>query len=188
LAASPTADDSTIAVQFGVPPLRPESAHLNRAPGILPDHISISEHRRPDHRALTPADIAVGCDGHRMYLAAPNLGERLDVVGFTAVNLHLHTPPLARLLLEISRAQNTVVTQFDRGTAGAMPFLPSLRYGNVIVSAARWRLAASDLSPADSSGTAFAEAFHQRRRDLRLPEHVRLRDGDRRLALDLALR
>lgn len=187
LAALPTADDSTIAVQLSVPPLQPESAHVNRAPGILPVHVSVREHRRSGDPALTSADIAVGCDGHRMYLAAPNLGKRLDVVGFTALNLRLHTPPLARLLLEISRAQNTVVTQFDWGAASAMPFLPRLRYGNVIVSAARWRLAASDLPPADSSGTAFDEALHQRRRKMRLPEHVRLRDGDRHLALDLAL-
>lgn len=185
LATLPTADDGTIAVQLSVPPLRPETTHVNRAPGILPVRVSIGEHRRFGDSALTLADIALGCDGSRMYLAAPRLGKRLDVVGFTALNLHLHTPPLARLLLEISRAQNTVVTQFDWGAANTMPFLPRLRRGSVVLSAARWRLAASDLPPADTRETAWDEALRHRRQELRMPGRVRLREGDRHLALDL---
>jgi thiopeptide-type bacteriocin biosynthesis protein len=187
LAALPTPDDGTIAVQLSVPPLRTETAHVNRAPGILPLQVSIGEYRQRGDSALTLADIAIGCDGQRMYLAAPRLGKRLDVVGFTALNLHVHTPPLARLLLEISRAQNTVVTQLDWGAATTMPFLPRLRRGNLVLSAARWRLGARDLPPSDSCSTAWDEALEHRREELRVPARVRLREGDRHLALDLDL-
>ncbi|SHL18484.1 lantibiotic dehydratase [Actinacidiphila paucisporea] len=188
LATLPTADDGSIAVQLSVPPLRPETAHVNRAPGILPLQVSIGEHRRRGDPVLTLADIAVGCDGRRMYLAAPRLGKRLDIVGFTALNLHLHTPPLARLLLEISRAQNTVVTQLDWGAACTdMPFLPRLRRGNVVLSAARWQLAASDLPPVGSCPTTWDEALLHLCQELRVPGRVRLREGDKHLPLDLDL-
>ena len=48
-----------------------------------------------------------------------------------ALNLTQHTPPLARFLTELSRAQSAQVTAFDWGAADAMPFLPRLRYGRV---------------------------------------------------------
>ncbi|CAO0832430.1 Lantibiotic dehydratase OS=Streptomyces microflavus OX=1919 GN=Smic_64470 PE=4 SV=1 [Streptomyces microflavus] len=85
----------------------------------------------------------MGRDGRRMYLAAPERGHRVEAVGMNALNLHTHTPPLARFLTELSRAQCAQVTAFDWGVAAAMPFLPRLRYGDrTALTPARWRLEA----------------------------------------------
>ncbi|MFI6287405.1 lantibiotic dehydratase [Streptomyces sp. NPDC051018] len=181
LADLPTADSDTVPAQLSFPPLLPESAHVTRAPQVLPTVISLQEHHAPDTDVLTPDDLAVACDGRRMYLAAPGRGHRVEAVGMNALNLHTHTPPLARFLTELSRAQCAQVTAFDWGAATAMPFLPRLRYGRTVLAPARWRLDASELL----SGTEWDAALANWRVRRRLPRRVYLVEGDRRLFLDL---
>src|SRR5262249_5666019 len=104
LANLPAADDATGTAQLSFPPLDPAPAHVTRVPQVLPDVISLAEHRQLSGRTLTAADLAVGCDGRRMYLAVPGLGQRIEAVTPHALNLVTHPPPLARLISELSRA------------------------------------------------------------------------------------
>lgn len=185
LADLPAADSNTVPAQLSFPPLLPESTHITRAPQVLLTVISLQEHRAPQDAVLTPEDLAVGCDGRRMYLAAPERGHRVEAVGVHALNLLTHTPPLVRFLTELSRAQCAQVTVFDWGAASAMPFLPRLRYGRTVLAPARWRLEASELPgrarPRDEWDAALAD-WQARRR---LPRRVHLVEDDRRLFLDL---
>jgi thiopeptide-type bacteriocin biosynthesis protein len=185
IADLPAADSNTVPAQLSFPPLLSESAHVTRSPQVLPTVISLQEHRAPQDTALTPEDLAVGCDGRRMYLAVPERGHRVEAVGMHALNLHTHTPPLVRFLTELSRAQCARVTVFDWGAAAAMPFLPRLRYGRTVLAPARWRLEASEL-PGHAHPRAEWDAalsdWHARRR---LPRRVYLVEDDRRLFLDL---
>lgn len=141
----PAADANTVPVQLSFPPLLPESAHVTRTPQVLPTLLSVEEHRATADHVLTPEDLAVACDGRRMYLAAPARGHRVEPVGMHALNLQDHTPPLVRFLTELSRAQCAQVTVFDWGAAAAMPYLPRLRYRRAVLAPARWRLVAADL-------------------------------------------
>ncbi|MFF0445800.1 lantibiotic dehydratase [Streptomyces sp. NPDC004609] len=177
----PTADSDTVPAQLSFPPLLPESAHVTRTPQILPTVISLQEHRAPDPGVLTLDDLAVACDGRRMYLAAPERGHRVEAVGMNALNLRTHTPPLARFLTELSRAQCAQVTVFDWGAAAAMPFLPRLRYGRTVLAPARWRLESSELA----SGAEWDAALADWRVRRRLPRQVYLVEGDQYLFLDL---
>ncbi|MEV1035894.1 lantibiotic dehydratase [Streptomyces sp. NPDC050204] len=185
LADQPTADEGTVAAQLSFPALLPDTAHVTRTPRVLPLVISLQEHRAPDASVLSPADLAVACDGRRMYLAAPGRGLRVEAVGMHALNLAEHTPPLARLITEVSRAQNAQVTRFDWGAAAAMPFLPRLRYGRIVLVAARWRLEAGDLPNRHRPGADWDAALSGWRERQRLPQHVLLVQDDRRLPLDL---
>ncbi|MFF5879989.1 lantibiotic dehydratase [Streptomyces californicus] len=181
----PTADEGTVAAQLSFPALLPDTAHVTRTPRVLPLVISLQEHRAPDATVLSPTDLAVACDGRRMYLAAPDRGLRVEAVGMHALNLAEHTPPLARLITEVSRAQNAQVTRFDWGAAAAMPFLPRLRYGRIVLVAARWRLEAGDLPDRHRTGADWGAALSGWRERRRLPQHVHLVQDDRRLPLDL---
>ncbi|MEU6406315.1 lantibiotic dehydratase [Streptomyces sp. NPDC046985] len=185
LADLPAADSDTVSAQLSFPPLLPESAHVTRAPQIAPTVISLQEHRAPKDTVLTPEDLAVGCDGRRMYLAAPQRGHRVEAVGMNALNLHTHTPPLARFLTELSRAQCAQVTVFDWGVAAAMPFLPRLRYGRTVLAPARWRLEASELPGRACPRDEWDNAFVEWRARRRLPRRALLVEDDRRLFLDL---
>ncbi|MFB6724812.1 lantibiotic dehydratase [Kribbella sp. NPDC056345] len=185
LADLPGADDNTVAAQLSFPPLLADTAHVARAPQMLPLVISLEEHRGADDQTLTIDDLAVGCDGRRMYLAAPRRGHRVEAIGMHALNLNTHTPPLARFLTELSRAQCTAVTTFDWGAAAAMPFLPRVRYGRTVLSPARWRLEPTELPGRSKSWIEWDCALSQWQARRRLPQHVYLTEGDRLLALDL---
>ncbi len=129
-------DPDTVCAQVSFPPLDPATAHVARAVRTLPALISLAEHRdtTADSGVLTPLDLAVGCDSHRLYLAAPSLGERLEAWGMHALNLRTHTPPLARFVTELSRALCAQVTAFDWGAAARLPFLPRLRSGRTVLA------------------------------------------------------
>ena len=185
LRALPGGDSNTVAAQLSFPPLLPGTAHVTRAPRTLPTVISLAEHRTVGERVLTPEDLAVGCDGRRMYLAAPALGQRLEAAGTHALNLVAHTPPLARFLTELSRAHYAQVMTFHWGAAERLPFLPRLRYGRTILSPARWRLEAAELPGRAKPWTTWDDALISWRIRRRLPRFVYLSEGDRRLPLDL---
>ncbi|WP_329140692.1 lantibiotic dehydratase [Streptomyces sp. NBC_01476] len=185
LAALPTADAGTIVAQLSFPPLHPASAHVTRAPQVLPTVISVQEHRATSGDVLDPADLAVACDGRRMYLAAPSCGQRIEAVGMHALNLKEHTPPLVRFLTELSRAQCAQVALFDWGAANAMPFLPRLRYGRTVLAPARWRLEAAELPGRDRPQSLWNTALEDWRTRRRMPHRVHLAEGDQRLLLDL---
>ncbi|MFF5265288.1 lantibiotic dehydratase [Actinomadura viridis] len=186
LADLPAADAGTTVAQLSFPPLRPADTDLARTGQVLPTLISLAEHRAPGGRVLTAADLAIGCDGHRLYLAAPDLGTRIESVALHALNLRVHTPPLARLLIELGRAQATQVTPFDWGPAAArLPFRPRLRSGRVILAPAQWRLTAAELPARTAPWERWELEFSRWRHRRHLPRRVLLAEGDRRLPLNL---
>lgn len=182
----PAADAGTITAQLSFPPLHRASAHVTRTPQVLSTVVSIGEHHAKYGDVLTPADLAVACDGRRMYLALPARGQRIEVVGMNALNLREHTPPLARFLIELSRAQCAQVTMFDWGAANAMPYLPRLRYGRTVLAPARWRLDAAELPGRDQQPGEWNIALARWGSSRRMPQRVLLAEGDQRLFLDLA--
>ncbi|MFE2726337.1 lantibiotic dehydratase [Kitasatospora sp. NPDC059327] len=153
LTCLPTLDERAVTAQLSFPPLDGASGHVARSVATGQLTISLGEHRPAADGVLCPGDLAVGCDGRRMYLVAPTLGVRIEAAATHALNLRTHTPPLARFITELPRAQGAQVTRFSWGGLGHLPFLPRLRHGRVIVSAASWRLAAAEL-PARSAGSA----------------------------------
>ncbi|MGC4878551.1 lantibiotic dehydratase family protein [Micromonospora sp. DT43] len=187
LAALPASDRATKPAQVSFPPLDPEAVHVTRASQVLPTVISLAEHRWPSRSVLTIDDLAVGCDGRRMYLAVPDRGHRIEAVGMHALNLRTHTPPLARFLIELGRAHCAQVTAFNWGAAARakLPFLPRVRYGRAILAPATWRLGAAELPDRHQPWYAWDDTFDEWRARRRLPRLVHLIEADRRLPLDL---
>ncbi|WP_307847157.1 lantibiotic dehydratase [Micromonospora sp. D93] len=187
LADLPASDRATKPTQVSFPPLDPATAHVARAVRVLPTVISLAEHRWPSRSVLTIDDLAVGCDGRRMYLAVPDSGHRIEAVGMHALNLRTHTPPLARFLIDLGRAQCAQVTAFNWGAAARakLPFLPRVRYGRAILAPATWRLEAAELPDRHQPWYAWDDAFDEWRARRRLPRLVHLVEADRRLPLDL---
>ena len=187
LADLPASDRATKPAQVSFPPLDPATAHVARAVQVLPTVISLAEHRWPSRSVLTIDDLAVGCDGRRMYLAVPDRSHRIEAVGMPALNLRTHTPPLARFLIELGRAQCAQVTAFDWGAAARakLPFLPRVRYGRAILAPATWRLEAAELPDRHQPWYAWDDAFDEWRARRRMPCLVHLVEADRRLPLDL---
>ncbi len=100
---------------------------LTRAPRVLPRVVSVGEFRHPEQGVLFPSDLVVGIRDGRPYLAEAATGTHLELLAPTALNFlwNNYTPPMARFLVEISRAATPQVTWFDWGAAWTMPFTPA---------------------------------------------------------------
>ncbi len=186
LTSLPCGDHDSVPVQLSFPPLDPGTAHVTRAPQVLPAVVSIAEYRPDPGAVLTAADLAVGCDGRRMFLAVPRLGQRIEAAGMHALNLLRHTPPLARLMTELCRAQYAQVTAFSWGAAASLPFLPRLRLGRIIVSPAQWRLPVALLPRHDTPQRDWDQQLRVLLDTRRIPDQVYLAGSGTRLPLDLA--
>jgi lantibiotic biosynthesis protein len=99
-----------------------------------------------------------------------------------------HLPPLARFLLEASYDGEPFPNPFQWGKAGALPFLPRLTLGKIIVSLAQWTLSQDLLGDAelDAEGIGWFRALQRWREQWRVPRYVSyVTEGEDRLLLDL---
>jgi thiopeptide-type bacteriocin biosynthesis protein len=182
----PTSGPRALPAQLSVPPLNPAAAHVTRVPPLLPSLISLGEHTSRGSCEIRLEDLAVGCDSERLYLASVSQGRLVEPVMLNALDLRAHTPPLARFLAEISRAQAAVVTGFDWGAASRLPFLPRVRYRRTVLATARWQLDPASLPGRHAPWPAWDQAISAWRASRRVPRVVCLAEGDRRLRLDLS--
>jgi thiopeptide-type bacteriocin biosynthesis protein len=140
----------------------------------------------PDDRVVRPDELAVGVRGGRLRLWWVPRGTEVVVTSGHMLNPQ-GAPDLCRFLQEVGYDGVTTPTGFDWGLAEALPFLPRVRAGKLVLRAARWRqprgLALARLQPEDER--CFAAALPAWRRRWRVPRHVYLSAGDNRLLLDL---
>ncbi|MFV2178732.1 lantibiotic dehydratase [Actinomadura sp. LOL_016] len=187
-AGMPTSDPDALPVQLSFQPLNPKGANVNRVPELLPHVVSLGEHHAAHGTRIPVDDLAVGCDGERLYLTSISLGRRVEPMIPHALDLRAHTPPIARFLAEVGKAQAAVLTGFDWGAASCLPFLPRVRHGRTILAPARWLLDAADLPGEGAPWIQWLDAFAEWRAHRRLPETAFLAEGDRRLKLNFAER
>ncbi|MFF2546626.1 lantibiotic dehydratase [Kitasatospora sp. NPDC058063] len=186
LTGLPTMDEQAVTAQLSCPPLDAATGHVARSTATGQLVVSLAEHRPgTDDRVLRLEDLAVGCDGRRMYLAAPALGLRVEASATHALNLRVHTAPMARLITELSRAQSAQVTPFSWGALAALPFRPRLRHGRIVLSPATWRLSAAELPPPRAPWAQWDEALLALLERRRAPRWVLLAAAGQGLPLDL---
>ncbi|TYB40793.1 lantibiotic dehydratase [Actinomadura chibensis] len=182
----PVDETDALVAQFSFAPLTEVAANVSRVPELLPHVVGLGEHPPGNRPRIPVGDLAVGCEGDRLYLASMSLKRRVEPVVPHALDLSTHAPPVARFLAEIGNAQSAVLTGFDWGAANHLPFLPRLRYGRAVLTSARWVLDAADVPSRDASWSQWDDAFQKWRASRRLPNAVLLVRGDRRLRLDLS--
>ncbi|QKZ24948.1 lantibiotic dehydratase [Streptomyces chartreusis] len=182
----PSNTPGALPAQLSFGPLERGDADVTRVPGMLPTAISLGEHRSAEEHMLGLDDLAVGCDRHRLYLVSLSRGCVVEPHIVHALDLRTHTPPLGRFLAEISRAQCSVLTVFPWGAADSLPFLPRVRYGRTVLSAARWLLHSDDLPGPTAPWARWHTTVEQWQERRHVPQAVLLTEGDQRLPLDLS--
>ncbi|MEU5435983.1 lantibiotic dehydratase [Streptomyces sp. NPDC020719] len=129
--------------------------------------------------------IGVSATLDHLYAVHLPTGRRLLPHAHNAVVLHRQAPNAARFLLEVGRDAYRMCAPWDWGASVHAPFLPRVRYGNVVLSSAVWRLdelrESTSLGPAD--WRAAVDGWRQR---WRAPERIVLTKFDLRLPLDLS--
>ncbi|GIF69319.1 hypothetical protein Ais01nite_73540 [Asanoa ishikariensis] len=179
----PVAVEGAMPAQVSFPPHNLRSQNVLRARQVLPWLISLAECRPPAVGAIDLDDLGVAADRDRLVLVS--MSRRRVVEPTVAHAGAVHTMPMiARFLVELPRATDARLKPFDWGAASCLPFRPALRYGRVLLTAARWRIdpaALPDVSAAEAEWAAAWDALRQR---LDLPAWVQVGHGDQRLRLN----
>ncbi|WP_329280705.1 lantibiotic dehydratase [Streptomyces sp. NBC_01451] len=186
-AGLPGVPQDALIAQISTTPLYIRSANVAHTPQVAELVIPLGDYHGPDRDRLPVTDLAVTADTERLHLVSLSRRRPVHTMLLNAVDLTHHTHPLARFLVEAPVALAVPCTGFSWGAAvSSLPFLPALRYGRTVLSPARWTLGEDDLPGARTPWPQWDEALAEWRRDVLLPEHVYLGDGDRRMNLDLA--
>lgn len=183
-AGLPAVHDGAILAQISAPPLHAKTENVARAPRLAELVISLGEQHQAGADQIPLTDLAVTADARRLHLVSVSRRRPVHTLLPTAVDLAYHSQPLARFLLEAPVALAAPCAGFDWGAAHALPFLPAVRYGRVVLSPARWVLTAVDL-PDQADGVVWDDALAARRAQLAIPRWAYLGDGDQCLLLDL---
>lgn len=179
-AALPTLAAGAVRGQVSSPPLRLQTRNVGRAPAVVPHVLSVGEHN-PD-ATLDLEDLGVIADSQRLYLVSLSTGRVIEPSVMNAVELSSATHPLVRFVSELHRSHTAILTPFTWGAAARLPFLPEVRVGRTILSAACWRLSARDLSNEGRDWTSHFTAWRIR---YGVPRTVYVGSNDQRLRLDL---
>ncbi|WP_237725581.1 lantibiotic dehydratase [Streptomyces sp. W007] len=178
-AALPTLTEGAVRGQVSGPPLKVPINNVSRSPLVAPELLSIGEHN-PD-ATLGLDDLGVVADAARFYLVSLSTGQIIEPTVMNAVELSSSTHPLTRFVCELPRSHTAVLMPFFWGAASQLPFLPEVRVGRTVLSAALWRLRHRDFGDGDD----WNERFINWRCTYGLPRTVYLGASDQRLRLDL---
>lgn len=174
----PTATTGALRIQVSGPPANPAADTIARSPRVLPDQLTVGG---AGADALPLADIGVSADASGLYLLSVSRRRPVEPTAFTALELVRSAHPTMRFLCEIATAFCAPCAPFSWGdTTRGLPFLPRLRHGRIVLSPARWTLAADNLTT-----VGFRDELAEWRDRWAVPDTVALQEHDRRLQLDL---
>jgi lantibiotic biosynthesis protein len=139
----------------------------------------------PPERQIAASDLLIGARGGRFVLWSKSLDREVVPRVTTAHNLRALGVSLYRLVGAMQRERFAGNVSWIWGPLAELPFLPRVRFRDVIFSRARWRVAPEELEPLRRGSAeerlAAARALVGRRR---MPRFMLLVDGDNELAVD----
>ncbi len=178
-ASLPTLASEAVRGQVSGPPLKVPINNVSRAPHMTGELLSIGEHN--PKASLNLDDLGVVADTGHLYLVSLSTGRLVEPSVLNAVELSNSTHPLIRFVCEVHRSHTAVLLPFSWGAAARLPFLPEVRVGRTVLSAACWRLRARDLGTDDD----WKARLTNWRIQYGVPRTVYVGSSDQRLRLDL---
>ncbi|HVK25030.1 MAG TPA: lantibiotic dehydratase [Actinokineospora sp.] len=183
---APRDDGDLLAAQLTFRPLHGRMGNLLQVPSVCAHTLAIgtfAERDRDD--VLGVADIAVGVDGDRLFLAAPRLGREVLPVSPHRINLTYSSANVVRLIREITTAGHSAIEGWWWGKiAGRLPMQPRVRYGRTVLAPASWR-ASDAMRDRTLSWAEWNRGLDSWRARWRVPARVSAVDSDASLDLDL---
>ena len=145
----------------------------NPASWVIP--VGVPPPPEMNERVLLPKDLLVGVAEGRLCLL-DRQGRSVTPVA-THMLAHSRAPELARFLLDVPRDGRPVLTGFWWGQAAALPVLPRVQRGRIVLSPARWLC--------DCTHVQTEKDFDEWRARWHLPASCYISESDNRLLVDL---
>lgn len=175
------APDDVAVAELVYAPASARSYNVQIRPAIFDREIRVGIGAPAGGAEIALDDLWVGIDGDRFFLWSKSLQQRVEPLESHVFNTRNRTPNICRILSMVARDGRRTMRGLDWGSSWALPSLPRVRVGRLILSPRQWRLPAAELG---SDATAAQNALTRWRREWNLPRYVTLRDGDNLLLLD----
>ncbi|MDE2572385.1 MAG: lantibiotic dehydratase [bacterium] len=174
-------------VELTYHPTTPHMANVEVHPRLTPYEIRAggSPGSKDDAHVLPFSDLAIGLEGDRLHLYSRRLGRRIRPVHIYPLNHTELTAGISRVLAFVAADGTRAVTGFDWGVASALPFLPRLRMGRLMVSLARWLLPPETI---EGPAAPVWDRIQRWRTEWSVPRYVRMTTGESEILLDLDAR
>lgn len=184
--AAAIADEGTIAAQVEFQPRTVRALNMIQVPRLLPYRIPVGVYADPDDPGhLDWRELLVGADPSGMRLTHPRTGERVVPVVPHMLALDREAPAVVRLLVDIVFGRSRTWTGWEWCGVEALPHLPRVTYGRVVVSPRRWT-ADRRMREAAADPEAWEGAVRGWRGRYRVPDRVRVARWDQTYDIDLA--
>ncbi|HTD38092.1 MAG TPA: lantibiotic dehydratase [Candidatus Limnocylindrales bacterium] len=131
---------------------------------------------------IEPRDIVIGVEDGRFVAYARSLGRRLRICETYMLSTAYFAPAHIRLLSLIGKQDRVHPRLFDWGAAAALPHLPRVRHGRLVLAVAQWSVPRAELAAAGAQTRAFIDRW---RAAWGVPRWVYLVERDLKLLLDL---
>lgn len=176
-------DDEPLTAELDFQPRAHSVAALAGAPDLASWRIPIGTSPHPGD--LLPEDLAVASDGRYLFLWSTVHHRPVRPVHHNQLGHHL-MPPIAAFLCCLGHHGTVSLNPWHWGPLAHAPFLPRVRYGDVILSPARWNLPNAVRETA-TDPSAWQTALQRWRHSFcpTPPRFAVTDDSDRQLPLDL---
>jgi class I lanthipeptide synthase len=153
--------------------LRP-LARRHRAAWGTPPHFGESN-------SILPSELLVSMHNGRFRVRRAGSDTELRFVCTSMLNM-AYAPPACRFLEAVCRETQVLLQPFDWGTAEALPYLPRVQIGRIVLRPAQWQLPGQCIQCDDRTAERMLLSFQA---EWNMPSNVQLGHGDQRLYLDL---
>ena len=180
-----TGDRDAVLAQVEHLHLYPRNANVTQVPMVLADAVRVgvfADRARPDVHGLD--ELGVSADHQRLFLVSLRTGARIVPVPLHALNPRLTVPNAIRFLYEVGEQDTPPWPAWDWGQAGRLPYLPRVRCGRTVLSAARW-LVDPELRDLTVEVAGWSRRFARWRADWAVPDVVDVVSEDQRVRVDL---
>ena len=183
--AAAAAGPGALAVRVAHPVAQQRFAHVAQVPRWLDRDLLAGVYGDPSSdRAVALADVEIGADRHGFRVVSRSTGRRLVPLAFHHLNRQAGMPNAVRFLLEAPHVRLPRWRPWDWGPLARAPFLPAVRRGRTVLSAARWRLSGPALA-GDRQPVAWDAEFDRFRSRWAVPDDVELVASDQCVPLHL---
>jgi len=167
---------------------QPERPWLNNVmirPGVRAHEIPVGAAPGVGRDGVIPVDeLLVGVSGDSFHLRWPAGGTYVDVCEGHMLNPKA-APAVAAFLALMRNAGRPILSPFMWGSARALPRLPRVESGRVVLAPASWHPPFSESGLDADDRERFAEALRSWGAEWQLPRRVFAGQGDQRLLIDL---